>query len=110
ADPAAQPARDRRRGVGHDDDLPGRPSLPVGVARPLAVGTECPFGAFGLRLSGNWDCFLVVERDQGIGAEAALKAVYALDLSDLVPDADGRPGEAGGSDVARKVLVADVAS
>ena len=88
----------------------------------------------GLRVGGDWDFFyypleastgagfvglseitrigdgrfLVIERDQGIGSEAALKAIYALDLSGLVTDTDGRPGEVGGSDVARKLLVADV--
>lgn len=54
------------------------------------------------------DTYLVIERDQGIGAAARLKAVYAFRLDALVPDSDGRPGEASGSDTLTKTLVRDV--
>ncbi len=54
------------------------------------------------------DTYLVIERDQGIGAAARLKAVYAFRLAGLVADSDGRPGEAAGSDTLTKALVVDV--
>jgi hypothetical protein len=54
------------------------------------------------------DQFIVIERDKGIGTESQLKAVYAFSLAGLVPDTDGQPGEASGSDTATKTLVVDV--
>ncbi|MCB9881413.1 MAG: esterase-like activity of phytase family protein [Planctomycetes bacterium] len=52
--------------------------------------------------------FLVIERDQGIGAPTALKAVYAFSIEGRVVDTDGQPGEASGDDVVTKRLVRDV--
>jgi hypothetical protein len=93
--------------------------------------------AQGLRFGGDWDffyyplqaatpaagfvglseiidagggTFLVIERDQGIGAVTRLKAVYAFRLDGLVPDSDGRPGEPRGRDTVEKRLVFDVQS
>ena len=85
----------------------------------------------GLRFGGDWDFFfyeldsndpdnwaglseivalgdddlLVIERNQGIGAEATLKRIYRFDLAGLSPDADGVPDD---SDTVVKVLVRDV--
>ncbi|MBK9386909.1 MAG: esterase-like activity of phytase family protein [Planctomycetes bacterium] len=54
--------------------------------------------------------YLVIERDQGVGTDTALKAIYAFSMAGLVPDTDGVPGEASGSDTVTKVLAVDVQS
>ena len=84
----------------------------------------------GIRFGGNWDFFyyqldttdlvnwaglseittigdnrfLVIERDKGIGAGSTLKKIYAFDLSNVTPDADGIPDAA---DTVAKILVRD---
>ena len=84
----------------------------------------------GIRFGGNWDFFyyqldttdlvnwaglseittigdnrfLVIERDKGIGAGSTLKKLYAFDLSNVTPDADGIPDA---TDTVAKILVRD---
>jgi len=84
----------------------------------------------GIRFGGNWDFFyyqldsndlsnwaglseittigdnrfLVIERDKGIGAGSTLKKIYAFDLSNVTPDADGIPDA---TDTVTKILVRD---
>jgi hypothetical protein len=76
---------------------------------PLEAATGAGFiGLSEIVALSNTD-FLVIERDQGIGAETALKAVYAFTIEGAVPDTDGQPGEAGSAtDVVTKALSVDV--
>ncbi|MEO0481630.1 MAG: esterase-like activity of phytase family protein [Planctomycetota bacterium] len=72
---------------------------------PLEAATGAGFiGLSEITMLPNGD-FLVIERDQGIGAETALKAVYTFSLAGLVPDANGVPDAA---DTVSKSLVLDV--
>lgn len=72
---------------------------------PLEAATGAGFIGLSEIITTGTDEFLVVERDQGIGAETALKAVYAFSVAGLTPDADGLPG---GNDTVSKVLAVDV--
>jgi len=82
----------------------------VGQFHGAATKAAAAAGFIGLSeiCASDDGTLLVIERDQGIGAATRLKAVYAICLDGLAPDADGRPGEASGNDTARKVLVSDV--
>lgn len=75
---------------------------------PLHAATGAGFVGLSEIIEIDRDEFLVIERDQGIGTTARLKAVYAFSLAGLVPDSDGVPGETSGSDTVGKVLAVDV--
>lgn len=75
---------------------------------PLEAATGAGFIGLSEIRALSQGRFLVIERDQGVGAETALKAVYSFDVDNLVPDTDGQPGEASGSDTVTKTLVIDV--
>ena len=75
---------------------------------PLEAATGAGFIGLSEIINTGDDTFLVIERDQGIGAAARLKVVYAFRLDGLVPDTDGRVGEASGSDTIVKARVVDV--
>ncbi len=77
---------------------------------PLEAETSGDAGWIGLSeiTAIGRDQFLVIERDQGIGAPAVLKTISAFDLDGLTPDTDGQPGEPSGNDTVSKVLVEDV--
>lgn len=74
---------------------------------PLEAATGAGFIGLSEICGTDDGTFLVIERDQGVGTETRLKAVYALRVDGLVADSDGQPGEAVGSDTVRKALVID---
>lgn len=47
----------------------------------------------------------MIERDQGIGNEARLKAIDAFDPFELVPDSDDRPSESSGREAVIKSAI-----
>ncbi|MEZ5964438.1 MAG: esterase-like activity of phytase family protein [Planctomycetota bacterium] len=75
---------------------------------PLEAATGAGFVGLSEILSVGDGTYLVIERDQGIGAPTRLKSVAAFRLDGLVPDTDGQPGEASGSDTVVKALAVDV--
>lgn len=75
---------------------------------PFEAATGAGFVGLSEILGVGDGTYLVIERDQGIGAPTRLKSVFAFRLDGLVPDTDGRPGEASGNDTVTKALVADV--